>query len=120
MKNPICHVEIPADDVQKLVGFYQDLFSWEFKTAPGFPDYHVAGEGGKDVTVAIMARQAPEHCAMQYALVESVDDMVARATSLGAILIMPKTPVAGHGWFAVLLDPQRNAFGFWQTDENAA
>lgn len=120
MKNPICHIEIPADDLGGLLNFYEDLFSWEFKTAPGFADYHMAGDEGQDTTVAIMARQAPEHCAMHYVLVESIDDMVAKAAGLGATVIMPKTPVPGHGWFAVLLDPQRNALGLWQNDEKAS
>ena len=53
-------------------------------------------------------------------MVETVGASLHKAVELGAKEIVPKMPVRGMGWFAVLMDPQNNALGLWQVDANAA
>ena len=67
----------------------------------------------------IYHRQAPTQTTVNYANVESVDDYVKKATSLGARVVMGKMAVPGMGWFAQLSDPEGNVFGLWQTDPSA-
>ena len=52
--------------------------------------------------------------------VESVDEYAKKAKRLGAVEVMPKTPVKAMGWFAMLKDTEGNVFGIWQTDPKAA
>jgi len=119
MKNPICHVEIPADAVGALVDFYRELFGWEFQQFSAEMEYHVAKADQGDATPAIMARQDPAQTPTFYVQVDSIDAALDKAGTLGATVIVPKGPVPGMGWFAVLLDPQKNLFGFWQNDTAA-
>lgn len=56
---------------------------------------------------------------VNYTTVESIEQAVERATSLGATLTRAKTAVPGMGWFAMLLDPQGNNFAVWKTDAGA-
>jgi uncharacterized protein len=119
MTNKLCFFEIPADDPEKLQQFYRDLFQWSFERgASGFRYYRVhTGEGS--LKGGISARQDPEHTLINYVKVESVDDSLARAQSLGAVLVVFKKPVPGIGWYAILKDPEGNRLGLWQDDTEA-
>ena len=35
------HIEIPADNVDRAVGFYKSVFGWKFETIPGFEGYEL-------------------------------------------------------------------------------
>jgi uncharacterized protein len=120
MKNPIVHVEIPADAAGALVDFYRELFGWEFQQFPGDMEYHIAKAEEGGTTPAIMARQHPQQTPIFYVQVDSIDTALDKAGKLGAEVLVPKSPVPGMGWFAVLMDPQKNQFGFWQNDTAAA
>ncbi len=120
MKGQICHVEIPADDLESLQKFYGGIFEWDFKKMPGDIEYYGIDQGDEKVMAGMIARQDPGHTPMFYVCVESIDAAVSKATDKGATVIVPKTAVMGMGWYAVALDPQKNLFGFWESDEKAA
>jgi len=120
MKNPICHLEIPGDKVGPLLSFYHDLFEWDFQAFGGPMEYHIAAHEEGDTAPAIMARQDPQQPTVFYVCVDSIDESLGRADKLGSTVIVPKTAVPGMGWFAVLMDPEKNAFGLWQSDSAAA
>ena len=40
MKGSICHIEIPADNLGALQGFYHNLFEWDFEKIPGDVEYY--------------------------------------------------------------------------------
>ncbi len=68
----------------------------------------------------MMARQDPRQTPTFYVCVDSVEESLDRARNEGATVIVPRTAVKGMGWYAVAPDPQKNLFGLWQSDENAA
>jgi len=119
MKSHICHIEIPADDLGSLQKFYNSVFEWDFEKMPGDIEYYMVKDGDEQPTVGMMPRQDPGHMPTFYVSVESVEAALDRAKREGATEIVPRTAVKSFGWFAVLLDPQKNLFGLWQTDENA-
>jgi hypothetical protein len=55
---------------------------------------------------------------VNYVKVEAIEESLKKAEGLGAKIVVPKKPVPGAGWFAVLLDPQGNRLGLWE--ENPA
>jgi uncharacterized protein len=120
MHNHLCHFEIPADDVPALQNFYNGLFGWTFEKMPGPIEYHIIKTPAENMCGGLMPRQNPQQGPVNYIAVESLDATLAKAAEAGATVIMPKTPVPGMGWFAVLFDPQRNPFGLWQDDTSAA
>jgi predicted enzyme related to lactoylglutathione lyase len=120
MTNKLCFFEIPANDPEKLKQFYADLFQWSFeKGASGFRYYRVH-TGEDSLKGGITARQDTEHTSINYVKVDSVDESISKAQTLGASLVVPKKPVAGIGWYAVLKDPENNRLGLWQDDSEAA
>jgi predicted enzyme related to lactoylglutathione lyase len=67
-----------------------------------------------------MKRPMPEARAwLNYVTVQSIDETLAQAQKLGAMVTRPKSAVPKMGWFAILLDPEQNVFAVWQDDPNA-
>ena len=121
MKHTIVHFEIPADDVERAKSFYTELFDWEISSAPGMEEYWFIQIGEEDdLGGGLMERETPGQGIVHYVQVESVADHAARAQALGGQVIVPKSPVPGMGWFALLLDPEGNTIGIWEPDELAA
>jgi len=133
MANTIAHFEIPADDPEKLAAFYTALFGWKIEkyqgegmgdmeywgveTVPTDGQGHPTEQG---VNGGLMKRMMPEQQITNYISVSNVDEYVAKATSLGATIIVPKMPVPGMGWFAQFTDPSGNVLAIWQEDNAAA
>jgi predicted enzyme related to lactoylglutathione lyase len=120
-ENRVVHFEIPANEPEKLAKFYADLFGWKIDKipVPGF-DYWTCQTGdGPGINGGIMKRAVPQQCLTNYIKVEQLDRFVEKAKSLGANVVVPRSPVKGMGWFAVALDPENNPVGFWQDDKNA-
>jgi predicted enzyme related to lactoylglutathione lyase len=121
MDHRIIHFEIPADDPAKLVEFYSALLGWKAEKypMPGWDYWGCKTGEGMGINGAIMKRMSPEQCITNYVNVEQLDAMVEKAKGLGAKVIVPRTPVANMGYFAIVLDPQNNPLGFWQNDAGA-
>lgn len=131
MAHGVVHFEIPGDDPEKLVTFYQSLFGWKIDKAPmaGMEYWMVSTVPTDDqgtptepgaINGGIMKRQMPAQQPVNYINVESVDDYVQKAKGLGATVAVEKMAVAGMGWFAQLLDPQGNLFAIWQDTPGAS
>ena len=117
MTHVICHFEIPADDVEALVGFYSELFGWQIEKMPGPMDYWMVSTDPDDESAlggGITERQHPRQPPMNYVLVEDVAAHAARAKELGAQVVVDKTEIPGIGSFAIILDPQHNWIGIFQ------
>ena len=52
-------------------------------------------------------------------MVDSIEQAVERAKSLGAKVTKDKTPVPGMGRFAMFLDPEGNNFAVFKSDAQA-
>jgi predicted enzyme related to lactoylglutathione lyase len=131
MDHTIVHFEIPANDPERAATFYRELFGWSITkwTAEGAPDYWMVSTVPTDgkgmplrpgVNGGLLQRQHAEHSPVNYVSVENVEEYAQKAKRLGAEEVMPKTPVKGMGWFAMLRDPEDNVFAIWQSDEKAA
>ena len=116
MDHTLCHFEIPADDLESLAAFYRDLFGWKIEPMGGFEGYLGITTGPEPaVGGGMMARQHPMQGIINYILVEDVAAYAEKAQSLGAQVLVPKTEIPHMGWFAVIMDPQRNCIGLFET-----
>jgi hypothetical protein len=116
----VVHFEIPTDDLPRAKKFYERLFDWKVEPFGGCEpaDYYMvqttAGEGEPAVCGGMMARKSPQQPILNYIGVRSVDESAAKVQSLGGQVVVPKTIVPDHGYFAVCLDTEGNAFGLWE------
>lgn len=129
-KNTVSHFEIYANDPKKLADFYTKMFDWTTTDMPQ-SDYILVQSGETDDKGMLkhpgainggIARR-PEgftiNGAVNYSMVDSIEDSIARAHSLGARMTKGKTPVPGMGWFAMFIDPEGNNFAVFKADETA-
>ncbi|HKV86235.1 MAG TPA: VOC family protein [Ktedonobacterales bacterium] len=107
--HPICHVEIPAHDPRANGAFYAEVFGWKVQTDPD-NKYHLfepqRGPGGAFVQVA-ETTSAPDGGVLIYIYTDDIDATLAKAETLGARTLTPKTESA-YGFSAVLADPAGN------------
>ena len=40
--DPVCHFEVPFDDIDRASKFYNEVFGWQIMAAPGDIPYHFA------------------------------------------------------------------------------
>jgi uncharacterized protein len=110
----INHIEFPADDTERARTFYGAVAGWEFSKM-GDDDYWVfrtaegygGGIGKRGVTTGQVVRD--------YIEVTSIDDAIAASDGNGGSTKEPKQEIPGMGWFAVLMDPEGNEVGLFQS-----
>ena len=124
----VVHFEIHADDPQRAANFYQSVFGWHIQKWDGPADYWLVTTGQAPepgIDGAIVKRMGPINgdAVIAYVCtvdVPSVDDAIAKITSHGGTIVLPKMPVPGVGWLVYAKDTEGNIFGSLQSDHNAA
>jgi predicted enzyme related to lactoylglutathione lyase len=124
--NRVIHVEIHAENPERAIAFYKDLFGWKFerwgeieywvvytgaKSEPGIDGGLLKRKGAIDGTAVIAYV-----CTIDVA---SLDESVATALAKGGQMALPKMPIPGMGWLAYCKDSEGNIFGMMQADPSA-
>ncbi len=123
----VVHFEIHADDPQRAVNFYQNVFGWQINKWEGPEDYWLVTTGANNepgINGAILKRRGPINSDAVIAYVctidvPDIDEAITKATSQGGTVALPKMPVPGVGWLAYYKDSEGNIFGMLQTDAAA-
>ena len=120
-----CWFELATSDQTAAKNFYGELFGWTATDAPMGPGsfyttFHLRGRK-VGATYALMPDQVqqglPPHWGA-YVAVANVDESVARAKTLGAIVLAGAMDVAEHGRMAVLRDPTGAVISLWQPKQH--
>ena len=122
MPRPI-HFEIPAENPDRAIAFYQSAFGWQFMKWEGPQPYWLITTGPKDtpgIDGGMMLRHAPSEGTVNTLQVPSLEDALAAVTKSGGKITVPKMPIGGIGWLAYCTDTEGNAFGLLQPDPAAA
>jgi len=123
MDHTIIHFEIPANDVEKLKKFYEDIFGWTIILAPGPIEYWIIQTVPTDqdgmlqrpgVNGGMYKKQNPEGKPINYFSVESINDFLEKIVKNGGKITQPKEEVPGVGWIAAAEDPEGNQFALLQ------
>ncbi|OGY12153.1 MAG: glyoxalase [Candidatus Zambryskibacteria bacterium RIFCSPHIGHO2_01_FULL_43_27] len=125
----VVHFEIQADDTERAITFYKEIFDWDF---PKYMDNYwgivTAEKDSKEVGIngGLLKRPcpapAPEQgtnafvCTVQ---VENFDEIAEKILKAGGRVAMPKFALTGMAWQGYFLDTEGNTFGLHQVDPNA-
>jgi uncharacterized protein len=118
----VIHFEVTADDPERAVKFYSEVFGWQINKWDGPQDYWLVttGEAGTPgIDGAIMPRM-PGVAVINTVDVPSVDEYVAKITASGGTVVAPKMAIPSIGYFAYCQDTEGNTFGVMQSDPSAA
>jgi predicted enzyme related to lactoylglutathione lyase len=103
--------DLATNDVEKSKAFYTALFGWTIQTMEGeFGTYHMwhnAGNGFGGITPIGPEQQGtPPHWLSYLQAPGKIEEMVAKATELGANVIQPVFDIPTIGKMAIIADPQ--------------
>jgi predicted enzyme related to lactoylglutathione lyase len=118
MAKPIVHIEIPASDTKEAATFYNSLFDWKLEHDANFDYWQFeAGEGpgGGFVKIGEEGSSGVTRAGdvLIYIDTDDIEATLARAESLGAKILTPKTEIPGVGWFGVFSDPSGNRMALY-------
>lgn len=119
--NRVTHFEIPADEPEKALKFYGDVFGWNFQQFADNP-YWIASTGSNEepgINGAIMKKRDPAQPVVNSIEVKSVDEICATIQANGGTIVVPKMAIPGLGWVAYFKDLDQNIFGVFENDETA-
>jgi predicted enzyme related to lactoylglutathione lyase len=131
MSNRIVHFEIHAADPKRAMGFYKEVFGWEFPKWGDNPPYwgvRTAAEESREVGIngGMMNQKGadPNEGAAVNAFVctkkdDSYDPFHDKIIKAGGVVAVPKQAIPGMAWQGYYKDTERNIFGIHQPDPNA-
>ncbi len=125
----VVHFEIHAQDPERAVRFYSQVFGWEISKWGGPVDYWLIKTGTAPepgIDGGLIRRQGPNPVDGQAVIayvctvsVPSVDEYTGRITSAGGVVVVPKMAIPGVGWLLYAKDLEGNVFGIMQSDPQA-
>jgi uncharacterized protein len=119
MPRPI-HFELPADNPDRAVKFYNHIFGWQFTKWEGPVDYWLIKTGdGPGIDGGLQRRMHPGASTVNTIGVESLDDTVAKVVASGGQIALPRMAIPGIGYLAYCQDTEGNTFGLMQPDPAA-
>jgi len=114
-----CWIDLGASDAVAAKKFYTDLFGWQAVDMPAGPDmtYTMFQIDGKDVAGMYQQGQdeqdIPPHW-NSYVSVASVEEIAAKAKSLGGTVMVEPLDVFESGRMTILQDPTGGVVAAWQ------
>jgi len=118
----IVHFEIPADDPQRAIKFYEKVFDWQIEKWDGPIEYWLIMTGEEDkpgIDGGLARREDPTVGVENTIDVKKLDASLADVKAHGGEVIRPKMAVPGVGWMAYIKDTEGNIFGLMESDPNA-
>lgn len=124
----VIHFEIHCEDPERAIPFYQKLFGWQFHHWEGPWDYWLITTGENDqpgINGGMLRRMGAVdgQCVIAYVCtvgVESVDESIEKALSLGGQIALAKQEIPNVGWLVYCKDTEGNIFGMLQPAPHAA
>ena len=112
----IVHFEINADDPERAIQFYSDVFGWNIELWTGPAEYWLINTG-QGINGGIM-RRMESATTINTIQVDSIDEFMKKVVAGGGHIITPKLTIPGVGLHAYCRDTEGNLFGLIQRDES--
>jgi predicted enzyme related to lactoylglutathione lyase len=123
----VIHFEIVADNPERAMKFYKEVFGWEFNKWDGPQDYWLV-KTGEDSQPGINGGLTPKTNEgsgntggriTNSIDVPSIDEFSNKISMEGGKVLSPKMPIPGVGYLAICEDTEGISFGIIQYDRNA-
>ncbi len=121
MSNRITHFEIPSDNPEQSMKFFNEVFGWNYVKFGSEP-YWLAITGDEKspgINGGIMKKKHPQQPVVNSINVENMDETISAIEKAGGKIVVPKMAIPAVGWLAYFTDPDGNIHGIMQEDKNA-
>jgi len=125
----VIHFEIHAENPERAVSFYEQVFGWQLGKWNGPEEYWLiltGPDGQPGINGGLLRRRGPAPaegqpvntfvCTIE---VPALDEYINKVTSKGGSMAVPKMAIPGVGWLAYVKDTEGNLFGMMQADPAA-
>jgi len=119
----VVHFEVPADDPERSIKFFETVFGWTIEKWDGPIEYWLIMTGEEDkpgIDGGLARREDPETGVENIIDVKNLDQTLVDVEANGGTILRPRMAVPGVGWMAYIKDTEGNTFGLMESDENAA
>ncbi|OPX89680.1 MAG: Glyoxalase-like domain protein [Pelotomaculum sp. PtaB.Bin104] len=112
----VIHFELNADQPERAVQFYRDVFNWQITKTDGPEDYWLidTGEEQQGINGAITKRMNPEATTVNTINVADLEASMGKIRQAGGKVLTEKMVIPGVGSFAYCQDTEGNTFGIIQ------
>ena len=124
----VIHFEIHAEDPDRAIKFYEDVFGWQVQKWDGPVDYWLittgpdAEAGINGAIIRRMASEQPEgqgpSAFVNTIQVSSIEETERAVPGAGGELVVPRQEFPGVGKVSYFKDTEGNVFGALQPSEN--
>ncbi len=115
----VIHFEFPADDPERAIAFYENVFGWKIEKWEGPMEYWLIMTGPEEepgIDGGLTRRTEPGMGTENTVGVASIDEYLVKIEANGGKLLRPKSAVPGVGYLAYCQDTEGNSFGLMQED----
>lgn len=111
------HFEIPADQPERAIKFYEDVFGWTFQKWEGAGiDYWLVMTGeGVGIDGGLFKPHGPMTGHVNTVTVDDIDEYLKRIRDCGGAVVVDKQEIPGVGIHAYAKDTEGSLFGVIQT-----
>ncbi len=112
--NGVCYVELVTTDVSALSELYSAVYGWRFEPVPELGGAVVARlPDGSRCGIRSPLHDQEKPTVRTYLQVSDIEDAVAQAERLGAVVALPPTEIPGEGRVAICIHGGIEQ-GLWQ------
>ncbi len=120
MAGKVVHWEIPMDDPERGVAFYESALGWTPERWGDMEYWTVGGPEGDGIGGGLTRRDEQSPSVTFYVDVVDIDATLARIEASGGTKVTDRMPIPGMGWMAVFIDTEGNRLGLFQHDPSVA
>lgn len=110
----VVHFDLSADDPERAVTFYRNVFGWKIEKWKGPMDYWLVSTGDDDevgIDGSIVKRTNASYTTANIINVSSVDECAELVKKNGGDVIELKKVIPGVGYLIMCRDTEGNIFG---------
>lgn len=118
----VVHFDLSADDPDRAIQFYQNVFGWKIEKWKGPLDYWLVYTGDSEefgIDGSIVKRTNPSYTTANIIHVPSVDECAARVKQNGGEIVEFKKVIPGVGYLVMCKDTEGNVFGIIEIMESS-
>ena len=115
MNPAVVRWQIVTPQPEQSAGFYKQLFGWKVDQRNGFGYRELVSSSDRGINGGVWPSPPEGHNLVQlFVEVDDVDAYIAKATALGATVIVPKSELPDGDTLAIVLDPAGLSFGLYR------
>lgn len=117
------HFDVSADDPERAIRFYEDVFGWKIERWEGPLEYWQITTGSPDepgIDGGLARRDAPWQTITPIFGVSSADEFAEKIEAAGGTIVQPKTAITGIGHLVSFKDTEGNVMAVLEADESVA